>query len=143
MKLCDVNVLVYAHRADSTRDHDAYRDWLRAMGNGPEAFGLSEAILSGFVRIVTNRRIFSEPTSIEDALEFCDNLRDRPQSCILRPGPRHWHIFKQLCREASASGNLVSDAWHAALAVEYDCTWLSADADYVRFKSLKWQHPLA
>lgn len=112
-----------------------------ALGRG--AFALSESVLSGFVRVVTNRRIFHEPTPVDEALEFCDRLRSRPNAIILRPGPRNWELFSDLCRRVHASGKLVADASHAALAIEYDCQWLSSDADFARFPGLDWRHPLA
>ena len=142
MKLCDVNVLIYAHRPDSIEEHAAYADFVTQMAIGDEAYGLSEAVLTGFVRIVTNRRIFKDPTPIETALAFCDNLRKRPQACVLRPGARNWEIFQKLCVELPARGKLVADAWHGALAIEYDCEWISTDSDFARFKGLRWKHPL-
>lgn len=143
MKLCDVNVLIYAHRPDSTPEHTAYADYLTKLATGDEAFGLSEAVLTGFARIVTNKRIFKDPTSVETALAFCDNLRKRPQACVLNPSDRNWDIFKRLCVDLPARGKLVADAWHAALAIEYDCEWVSTDSDFARFKTLKWVHPLS
>ena len=142
MKLCDVNVLVYAHRVDASAEHAAYAEWLTAMATGREAFGLSESVLSGFVRVVTNPRVFIRPTPIERALAFCRNLRERPQACILRPGERNWTIFESLCAGVHAGGKLVADAWHAALAIEYDCEWITTDSDYSRFPGLRWTHPL-
>ena len=142
MRLCDVNVLVYAHRPDASPEHMAYANWLTAMATGVESFGLSEAVLSGFIRVVTNPRVFRDPTPVEMALRFCGNLLERPQACILRPGERNWAIFQGLCRELPAKGKLVSDAWHAALAIEYDCEWISTDGDFARFNSLRWRHPL-
>ena len=142
MKLCDVNVLIYAHRPDSTPEHPAYAEYLTNMVTGDLAFGLSEAVLTGFVRIVTNQRIFKEPTPVKTALAFCGSLRSRPQACVLTPSDRNWHIFSKLCEELPAKGKLVADAWHAALAIEYDCEWVSTDSDFTRFKNLKWVHPL-
>lgn len=142
MKLCDVNVFIYAHRKDAIAEHPAYADFLIRMATGREAFGLSESVLSAFVRIVTNPRIFRDPTPIESALRFCDNLLERPNACLLRPGNRNWTIFEQLCRDVPASGKLVADAWHAALAIEYDCEWISTDSDFSRFPGLRWSHPL-
>ncbi|MGJ3242924.1 MAG: type II toxin-antitoxin system VapC family toxin [Opitutales bacterium] len=141
MKLCDVNILVYAHREDSD-DHPAYAEWVRTMAEGPSTFGLSEAVLSGFVRVVTNPRVFPEPTPTERALAFCASLLTRPQAVLLRPGDRNWAIFHELCIALPARGKLVSDAWHAALAIEHDCKWISTDGDFARFPRLKWQHPL-
>ncbi len=143
MKLCDVNVLVYAHRPDSTPEHAAYAAWLTTMATGPEAFALSESVLSAFVRIVTNPRVFKDPTPLDLAFRFCNNLRTRPQACILHPGQRNWTIFQDLCEGIPARGKLVADAWHAALAMEFDCDWYSTDSDFARFTRLRWKHPLA
>jgi len=141
MKLCDVNVLIYAHREESP-EHEAYAAFVRNLAGGASAFGLSDAVLSGFVRIVTNPGIFRNPTPVSLALEFCESLRRRPQAVVLRPGERNWEIFNQLCRSLPAKGKLVADAWHAALAIEHDCEWISTDADYARFPDLNWSHPL-
>lgn len=142
MKLCDVNVLVYAHREDSSAEHPAYASWLIELATGPSAFGLSESVLSGFVRVVTNPRVFRNPTSSDKALRFCEELRQCPQARILRPGERNWQIFEKLCRQTKASGKLVADAWHAALAIECGCEWITTDGDFSRFPGLQWRHPL-
>ena len=143
MKLCDVNVLVYAHRADGCLEHRAYADWITNLATGEESFGISELVLSGFVRVVTNPRVFKTPTSPARALAFCDALRDRPQAVSLVHGPRSWPIFTRLCRDLPARGKLVADAWHAALAIEHGCEWISTDGDFARFTGLKWTHPLS
>jgi predicted nucleic acid-binding protein len=59
----------------------------------------------------------------------------------IAPGPRHWEIFSKLCREADARGNLVADAYLAALAIEFGSEWISTDGDYARFPALKWRRP--
>lgn len=59
----------------------------------------------------------------------------------IAPGPRHWEIFARLCRESNAKGNLVADAYLAALAIEFGCEWVSTDGDYARFKGLVWTRP--
>lgn len=141
MKLCDVNVLIYAHREESL-DHQGYAAFLREVAEGPSAFGISELVLSGFVRIVTNPEIFKQPTPTHLALDFCDSLRSRPQAVLIRPGERNWEIFQELCRALPAHGKLVADAWHAALAIEHGCEWISTDGDFARFPYLNWSHPL-
>ncbi len=141
MKLCDVNVLIYAHREESLH-HKDYASFLRKIAEGDSAFGLSEAILSGFVRVVTNPKVFTEPTPTEMALEFCNELRVRPQAVVFRPGPQNWSIFQRLCQSIPATGKLVADAWHAALAIEHGCHWISTDGDFARFEGLSWSHPM-
>jgi len=141
MKLCDVNVLVYAHREDSTPDHPRHAEWLRELVAAPSQFGLSEAVLSGFIRVVSNPRIFRDPTPPKQALEFCHRLRKRPNARILRPGRANWEIFSRLCEVPGIRGKLVADAWHAALAIEYGCQWISTDRDFARFPGLDWCRP--
>ena len=142
MILADVNVLVYAYRVDADR-HNEYRAWLEGVINGHPAYGFSELILSSFVRVVTNPRIFNSPTKIGDALGFADLLRRQPNAVAIAPGTRHWDIFRTLCQAAAARGNLVPDAYLAALAIESGSEWITADRDYSRFPGLKWRHPLS
>lgn len=142
MILPDVNVLVYAYRADAP-GHGAYREWLEGTINGDEAYGLSDLVLSGFLRIVTHRKVFTLPSPIGHALEFATALRDRPNCVGVVPGPRHWEIFARLCQEAGAKGNLIPDAYLAALAIESGSEWITTDRDYSRFPGLRWRHPLA
>jgi uncharacterized protein len=142
MILPDVNVLVHAHREDAPQ-HEAYRRWLEGVIDGSEAYGMADLVLSGFVRVVTHPRVFNPPSSLEQALAFVRDVRQQPNCVPIRPGPRHWEIFERLCREADARGNLVADAYLAALAVESGSEWITADRDYSRFAGLSWRHPLA
>jgi uncharacterized protein len=137
----DVNVYVYAHRSDLS-EHEAYAEWMgRHVGAG-EPFGVSELALSGFVRVVTNGRIFRTPTPLSTALSFCAELLGHPRAVPLRPGARHWSLFQKLCETTPARGKLVADAYHAALAIEHGCELASADSDFARFEGLRWMHPL-
>jgi uncharacterized protein len=140
--LPDVNVLVYAHRQDSP-DHLRYRDWLQATAEGDAGFGLADVVLSGFLRIVTHPRIFAHPTPVETAIQFADTLRALPTCVPIAPGPRHWSIFCRLCREAGAKGNLIPDAFLAALAIESASEWVTTDRGFSRFPGLRWRHPLS
>lgn len=141
MILPDVNILVYAHRADA-RNHGAYREWLEGTINGDSSFGLSDLVVSGFLRVVTHPRVFVSPSSLADAMEFAEGVRGRPNRVPVAPGPDHWRIFRRLCDESGAKGNLVPDAFFAALAIERGCEWITTDRDYARFPGLKWRHPL-
>jgi len=140
--LCDVNVLVYAHRSDSSF-HTACRRWLEALVNGDEAYGVCELVLSGFLRVVTHPRIFSKPTPLADALTFANQLREQPNAVAVSAGPRHWDIFRGLCTSSAARGNLVADAYLAALAIESGCEWITTDRDFTRFEGLRLRSPLA
>ena len=142
MILLDVNVLVYAHRPDS-ENHKDYRRWLEEALQAEAPCGLSEVVLAGMIRIVTNPRIFPDATPINLALEFANQLREHPGCAVVSPGDLHWSIFTRLCKQAAAKGNLVSDAYFAALAIESGAEWITTDRDYSRFPGLRWRHPLA
>lgn len=138
----DVNVLIYAHRTDSSPDHAAYAEWLTALATGFEPFALSSLALSGLVRIVTNPRIFRRPSTLDEVFEFIDELVVRPNARVIHPGPRHLEIFEDLCRRSGATAKLAADAQHAAVAVEHGCSLISTDSDFDRFPGLRWRHPL-
>jgi hypothetical protein len=141
MIMPDVNVLVYAHRTDE-RTHEPYRDWWEAAVNGNEPFALSALVAVGFVRIVTNRRIFPAATPLPVALGVIDDLRAHPRCRFVTLGEDHWDRVAELCRNTAAAGKLVADAQHAAVAMAEGCTWITRDNDFARFAEhgLRWQH---
>jgi toxin-antitoxin system PIN domain toxin len=142
MLLVDVNVLVYAHRADAPR-HAQYKAWVENVLGSDQAYGMADLVLSGFIRIVTHPSIFNPPSDLESALGFVETVRGQPHCVRVAPGPRHWEIFERLCRDSGAKGNLIPDAYLAALAIESGSEWITTDGDYARFPGLKWRHPLA
>ena len=141
MVLPDVNVLVYAHREDAPQ-HAGYREWVENVINGDESYGLSDLVLSGFVRVATHPKVFARPSTLADALVFTEQMRDRPNCVPIAPGPRHWKIFRTLCAQVGAKGNLVPDAYLAAMAIESGCEWITTDRDFSRFKALRCRHTL-
>lgn len=142
MILPDVNVLIYAFRADAAH-HKVCKAWLDGVIANDAQFGISTLVLSAVIRITTNARIFKEPSSIEETIGFCGDILNQPHCERVEPGERHWAIFARLCAEAGASGARVTDAWFAALAIEHGCTWITYDRDYARFPGLDWQVPAA
>ena len=141
MLLADVNVFLYARRRESER-HEEYRGWLEERLSGVEPFGVSELVLASFVRIVTNRRVYVEPTPLAAALEYCETVLQAPATLRVRPGTQHWSIFTDLCRQGQARRHLVPDAYLAALAVEQGATWVTTDRGFSRFPGLRVGHPL-
>jgi len=141
MNCVDVNVLVYAHRPDLP-EHEPYRDLLERLANGAEPLGVPDAVLAGFLRVVTSRRVFVAPTPPVRAWEMAAALMAAPAVMFLRPTARHWAAFGRLALEAHAAGSDLADAYLAAYAVENNATWLSADRGFARFPGLRWRHPL-
>lgn len=140
MILPDVNVLIYAFRADVPQ-YAVCRPWLTRIVAGEARFGLSPIVLAAVVRITTNPRAFRTPSPVREVFGFCQDLLAQPNCQVVDPGERHWDIFRRLCSETGIRGPRVTDAWFAALAIESGCEWITLDRDYARFPGLKWQVP--
>lgn len=141
MILLDVNVLVYACLHDAVR-HAEYYGWLTNTLSGGTPVGFAPESLGAVVRITTHKGLWKTPISTDEALAFTTGVRSAPSAHAVQPGPGHWDVFVALCREARARGNLVTDAWLAALAIEQGCTLVTTDRDFARFKGLRFKHPL-
>jgi toxin-antitoxin system PIN domain toxin len=141
MLMPDVNVLIYAHRADESV-HEPYRKWVEALVDRPEPFAVSVLVAVAFVRIVTNGKIYSPPTPLNAALATVDVLASHPRCRLIGPTEEHWQRVSSLCRQTRATAKLVADAQHAAVAIENGCTWVTRDGDFRRFEEhgLRWQH---
>ena len=92
--------------------------------------------------MATHPRDFSPPSAVEDALAFATTLRERPNCVLIAPGPRHWQLFTALCRGVDARGNLIPDAYFAALAIESGSEWITTDRGFHHFPGLRCRHPL-
>ena len=135
-------MLVYAQRG-GTPEHEQIGSWLEAVANASAPFGLSTLVLSGALRILTHPRVFAKPTPLQDALDFIEALRARPNCVEIAPGARHWEIFSGLCQATNAVGNGIPDAYLAALAIESGSDWITTDTGFSRYEGLRFNHPLA
>lgn len=93
------------------------------------------------MRVVTHPRVFAAPSGPRIALAFVQYLRNRPNAVVIRPGPRHWELFADLVQGLELKGNMVPDAYFAALAIESGCEWVSLDRDFAKFPELNWTMP--
>lgn len=141
MRLVDVNVLVYAARGEMSQ-HKACYEFVQAMVNGEETYAVTDVVITGFVRVVTNPRVFRTPTPLGRALTFADQVRGQRHAVPVNPGVRHWDIFTRLCRQVGARGGMVADAHLAALAIEHGCEFVTLDHDFARFSGLRRRSPL-
>ena len=141
MIACDVNVVLYTLREESAR-HAEYRAWLEEALNGDEPVALFEPVLAAVFRIATHPAVYRTPTPLAIVEKFIEALTAMPAAVVLRAGDQHWHLFLDLIRKADCHGNLVQDAYFAALALEHGCRWITTDRDFARFPRLVWRHPL-
>ena len=96
--------------AKTPLNHTRYKRWLEDILKSGQPYGISDHVLSGFLRVVTHPRVFTPPSPIRSALEFVHQLREQPNYRAITPGSRHWKIFTDLCQSVSATGNLILDA---------------------------------
>src|SRR4051794_37263406 len=111
MMLLDANILIGAFRPE-TPDHVATKSWLNALIISGRPFGVVDALLCGFVRIVT-RKPFDPITPIEIALDFAAALRAAPSCRMVTSSPQQWVIFDQVCRRTRSHGKAAQDAYWA------------------------------
>jgi len=140
--LVDANILLYAEDYLQSR-HQQARAWWDSQLSGTGVVCLCWTVLSAFIRIGTNPRVFEHPLSLEQALARVQSWLDQPCTRVVRPTERHWTVFKQVLMDGQAVANLVTDAHLAALAIEHGCELASTDSDFARFPKLKWRNPLA
>ncbi len=142
MILLDANILIYAHVA-SFSQHERARTWLDAQLNSNAAVGFPWQSLLGFLRLVTNPRVFPRPAPMEGAWRQVTEWLDCQAAWVPQPTERHREILGALLIDAGAHANLVPDAHLAALAIEHGLVLCSTDAHFARFSALRWQNPLA
>lgn len=140
--LVDANLLLYAVDEDSPF-HERSVEWLTAALNGARRVGIPWMSLIAFLRISTNLRATDRPLSPSEAAAF---VRDWLAADVVwhpAPGPRHGEIVLSLVEDGQLSGNLISDAHLAAIAIEHGLVLASNDSDFARFDGLRWENPLA
>lgn len=142
MILPDVNVLVFAFRREA-EDHDRYANWLNEARVTTEDLALVDTVLTGFVRVVTNPRVFADPAPTLDALSFVEQLRASPAARALPSTAAAWDRMRCLADDDRfVRGNLVPDAWLAALALTAGARVATSDAGFGRFPDLDWFDPV-
>jgi toxin-antitoxin system PIN domain toxin len=141
MKVIDTNLLVYAY-VPSLPQHSAARRWFEETLSDDEAVGLAWSCVLGFIRIVTNPRVFRVPLPMDRAVTIVDEWLQQPSVELVSPTPRHWTALREVLVAGQASGPMASDAHIAALAREHGATVYTTDRDFLRFPGVRVINPL-
>ena len=141
MMLLDVNLLLYS-QVSSMQEHPRARAWFDRVMAGPARVGIPWPCLIGFVRLASNPRVFSRPSTVAEAWSRAQGWLARSNVWVPAPGEEHARILGRLLEEET-SANRVSDAHLAALAMEHGLTLMSTDRDFTRFRGLRWENPLS
>ena len=137
MLLPDVNVILAGFRSDHDH-HRPARDFLERARSQDMPIGLSDVALASVVRLATNARVFVRPDTTGAVIDYVDALLDPPGQ-LLRAGATHWRRFVELCRGLQLRGNLVPDAYLAALALEQGAELVTFDRGFGRYPGLRWR----
>jgi uncharacterized protein len=138
----DVNLLLYAE-IDAYPIHGLARDWWEEVLNGARTVGVAPVCAFGFVRVSTNRRVFSEPLTVAEAVARVRRWLDQPNVTYLVRGSQHLEIAFRLLGQLGTAGNLTTDVQIASHALEHQGEVYSNDADFGRFEGVRWVNPLA
>jgi toxin-antitoxin system PIN domain toxin len=136
----DANLLLYAQDTLS-KHHQAARRWWDDVLSGSDLVFLSWPVINAFIRIATNPRLHDRPLTTEESIEIVESWIAQPCVRIASPTENHWRLFQEQLKNSGATGNLISDAHLAALAIEHGCTLYSSDQDFAKFPGLHWKNP--
>ena len=135
MIIPDVNVLVPLHRRGHTH-HQRAQAWWQDFASTDEPLTVPDVIWSGFVRVVTHPRILRPPSPLKEAWQFVEAVRVLDTYIQYASHPRLMDLFAAQCKEASATADLVTDAYIAAAAIAVGATVVTFDRDFRRFDGL-------
>ncbi|MGB7209280.1 MAG: TA system VapC family ribonuclease toxin [Pyrinomonadaceae bacterium] len=137
----DVNLLVYAHD-DTSSFHESASLWFEEVLSTEQVF-FSWHTICGFLRVVTNNKIYKNPITTDQAIDIVDSWLERENTHLVSLEKRNWHLFAKMLTDGQANGNLVMDAHIAALAASCGATVASTDRDFTRFPGLQFTNPIA
>ncbi|MEM7791489.1 MAG: type II toxin-antitoxin system VapC family toxin [Verrucomicrobiota bacterium] len=141
MILPDVNLLLYAHNRAGAQ-HEAAKGWWEAQLNSMQPVALCWVAIYGFIRISTHPRIFEKPLKAKKAAAYVREWLEQSNVILVEPGLSFSEIYLGYVEQLGAGGNLTTDAYLAALAVEHQAELQSTDEDFGRFSGLRWSNPL-
>jgi toxin-antitoxin system PIN domain toxin len=138
----DTNILVYAHREDSTW-HEAALTQLVALAGSGAPWGIPWPCLHEFLAITSHPKIYRPPTPLGVAFDALSAWQQSPALRMLGEGPGYYEALEQMSRAAKIVGPKIHDARIAALCVHHGVRELwTADRDFSSFPALKCRNPL-
>ena len=141
MTLVDANVLLYAYDSESPH-HAPAREWFAAELSSGRPVRLALITLLAFVRIATDRRVFTRPLPPVEACALIESWLDQSNVRLLQPGSRTWKLLAGICEAGQARGAMVMDAHLAALALEHGACIATTDRDFTRFRGVEILNPI-
>ena len=142
MNCIDVNIVVNAFFVDQPSSPLA-RETLSHLRGSSHKCVLLPIVASGFLRVVTNRKLIQRAAPLDVAIEFLDALLSDGLIAVADAGPAYWKTFQGLLREHRPTHHDITDTQIAASAITLGATLYSFDRGFARFKALSWVDPAA
>ena len=138
----DTNLLVYAHRRESTF-HGEARQAIAGLAASSTAWAIPWPCVHEFLGVVTNARAFKPASTISQAGAQLTDWFGSSSLVLLHEGARHWATLHALLVAGRVIGGQVHDARIAAICIEHGVQeFWSADRDFNRFPTLTVRNPL-
>jgi toxin-antitoxin system PIN domain toxin len=142
MHCVDVNVLVNAFIAEQPHSSLAFNTLVR-LQQSPRKTIVLPTVATGFLRLVTNRRVFRNPSPIDHAADFLDAFTAGRHVSVVEPGPEYWRVFRDLVNKYGPIADEIPDVQIAASAIVLGASVVSFDRGFARFSEIEWINPLA
>ncbi|MBN1224428.1 MAG: PIN domain-containing protein [Candidatus Aminicenantes bacterium] len=138
----DSNILVYAHREDSSW-HEAALRCVTGLAEGREHWAIPWPCLHEFLAVTTHPRIFAPPTPLDQAVEQVEAWLESPRLVLLIEDESYWPKLRRLVLSGKVVGPKIHDARIAAICLSHgvDELW-TIDRDFSRFPMVKIRNPL-
>ncbi len=138
----DTNILVYAHREDSSWHKEADH-CITNLAESSAAWAIPWPCIHEYLAITTHPKIYKLPTPLKIAIKQIECWLEAPSVTLLSETETYWPKLSEALKNGKIAGPQVHDARIAALCLLHGVKELwTADRDFTRFKSLKVRNPL-
>ena len=138
----DTNILVAAHREEIDY-HEKSKECVSSLLNGFKSWAIPWACLHELYAVITNKKIFKNPTTPEEACFYIRFLMRSDYVEILSEQTSHWDTLEPFLNSSQIRAGMIHDAKIAAICLYHGVTELwTLDRDFSRFPKLITKNPL-
>jgi toxin-antitoxin system PIN domain toxin len=138
----DTNILVHAHRRDSSF-HGRAKEVITGLAEAPRPWAIPLHCFVEFYGIVTHAAIWKTPSTLEQVRDQIESWRESPTLTTLGDEGETLDRTLALALAGRVVGAKIHDARIAALCLSHGVTELwTVDRDFSRFPQLRTANPL-
>jgi uncharacterized protein len=138
----DTNILVYTHRIDLPL-HRKAKTAVESLRTHRSRWSIPWPCIHEFIAVVSNPRIFAEPTPVPVAFKTIETLGQNGNLELLAESDGYWDRLQAVALMGKITGPKIHDARIAALCLHHGISELwTADRDFTAFPELKTRNPL-